>query len=292
MRVSNNTPPQLLSLGALGDAYGFCFEFVEPAFVHSFNDLSYHQHPEFTTVTPGRYSDDTQMQLGLAELLIQEGSDWSPLKVADQFVSVYKRDPRPGYAKRFRCLLDEVSCGQELLTRLNPQSERNGAAMRASVIGLLPGLELVKHLTALQASVTHNTSGGIDSAIASALICHYFRFISPNTQELPDFLSDHIPTHDWYTPWQGRVPVHGISTVQAALTALRSSSSLSQILKRCISFTGDVDSVATIACSCSAVNDQIRKDLPTNLWTNLENTSYGLNYLQKIDKRLHSASLP
>ena len=147
----------LLSLGALGDAYGFGFEFVEPTFVHSYNDLCYHQHPEFTTIPPGRYSDDTQMQLGLAELLIQEGVDWTPLKIADQFVSVYKRDPRPGYAKRFQSLLDEVSCGQELLTRLHPQSERNGAAMRSSVIGLLPDLELVKHLAALQASVTHNT---------------------------------------------------------------------------------------------------------------------------------------
>ena len=276
---------RLLSHGAIGDSYGFCFEFVDPKFVARNNDLSYHQHPEFSDVLPGVYSDDTQMQLALAELIVS-GSDWSPIIVANHFVEVYKRDPRPGYAKRFRALLDEVKNGSELLARINPESERNGAAMRAPIIGLFPDLDEVKYLAELQASLTHNTKGGVDSSIAAALMCHYFKYTSDDKKGLPNFLSNHLPDYDWSGNWQGRVPVHGISTVQAALSAILSSDSLSEILKACIAFTGDVDSVATIACSSCSVSDSIQLDIPESLWSGMESTRFGLDYLQKMDAKV------
>ena len=272
-------------MGAIGDAYGFCFEFTEPEFVARNNDLSYHQHPEFEDVTPGAYSDDTQMQLALAELIIS-GVEWTPEVVAEQFVRTYNRDPRPGYAKRFRTLLDGVQDGRELIAILNPESERNGAAMRASIIGLFPDIQKVKDLAKLQAQVTHNTKGGIDSAVAAALICHHLKYEQDGKNALPEFLSEHLPDHRWEGSWQGKVPVHGISTVQAALTALLSSDSLSEILKACIAFTGDVDSVAAIACSCASVSDTIQKDFPENLWLGLENSPYGLSYLKEADGKV------
>ena len=121
--------PSPLAFGAIGDSYGFCFEFAEPEFVARHNDLEYHQHPEFADVAPGAYSDDTQMQLAIAELLAG-GEEWTPIAIANQFVRVFKRDPRPGYAKRFRELLDDIETGAELIERIRPESERNGAAMR------------------------------------------------------------------------------------------------------------------------------------------------------------------
>ncbi len=277
--------PSLLSLGAIGDAYGFCFEFAAPEFVAANNDLSYHQHPEFTNVVPGSYSDDTQMQLALAELIVS-GDAWTPSSIAKQFVRTYKRDARPGYARRFRGLLDDVSDGDELLARINPDSERNGAAMRASIIGLYPDLLTVKRLAAMQAAVTHNTKGGIDSAVATALICNYLLYERGPKDDLSYFLSQHLPAYDWNQRWQGVVPVHGISTVRAALVVLLSCHSLSEILRFCVAFTGDVDSVATIACSCAAVCDSIQKDVPDVLWNRLEQTEYGRDYLEEMDRRV------
>ena len=118
----------MLTLGAIGDSYGFCFEFADPKFVAQHNDLKYIQHPEFVHITPGAYSDDTQMQLALAELIVS-GLEWTPISIADQFVRSYKRDPRLGYARRFRALLEEVGDGSKLIATIQANSERNGAAM-------------------------------------------------------------------------------------------------------------------------------------------------------------------
>ena len=82
------------------------------------------------------------------------------------------------------------------------------------------------------------------------------------------------------------VPVHGISTVRAALVVLLNCHSLSEILRFCVAFTGDVDSVATIACSCAAVCDSIQKDVPDVLWNRLEQTEYGRDYLEEMDRRV------
>lgn len=90
-------------MGALGDAYGFCFEFAEPEHVAAHNDLRFHPPPD-RDFAPGSYSDDTQMQLALAELIVS-GKEWSRESIADAFVSTFKRDPRPGYARRFAAFL-------------------------------------------------------------------------------------------------------------------------------------------------------------------------------------------
>ena len=188
-QLVNTSIPSPLTFGAIGDAYGFCFEFADEKFVHQHNDLQYHQHPEFDNIRPGNYSDDTQMQLALAELLIS-GERWTPLTVAEAFVRTFKRDPRPGYARRFAALLHDVESGAELVQRLRPESERNGAAMRAPVIGLLPKIEDVIEYATVQASVTHRTDGGINSAVATAMMSHYFVYDLGSTNDLPIFLTD------------------------------------------------------------------------------------------------------
>ena len=46
-----------------------------------------------------KYSDDTQMSLAIAELVIEE-KDWTSQLIADKFVAVFKRDERFGYSSR------------------------------------------------------------------------------------------------------------------------------------------------------------------------------------------------
>ena len=283
-QLNQNTSPAPLTFGAIGDAYGFCFEFAKPNFVNSYNDLHYHQHPEFT-VRPGAYSDDTQMHIAVAELMLSN-DEWTKLNVATKFVNTFKRDPRAGYAKGFHAFLTNVRSGSELLHTIKPTSDRNGACMRASAIGLLPDISTVKHHAILQARVTHDTVGGIDSAVAAALMSHYFVYQLGDKSDLPVFLTQHLPAHPWTANWVGKVRVHGISTVQAALTVIVASTSLTEILQRSVAFTGDVDSVATIACACASSSRQFQRDIPAQLWDGFESSDWGLDYLHDLDQRL------
>lgn len=77
--------------------------------------------------------------------------------------------------------------------------------------------------------------------------------------------------------------------MRAALTALGSSLSLREILRAAVAFTGDVDTVATIALAAASRSPQVAQDLPPVLVTNLENGSYGWDYLRTLDARLLSA---
>lgn len=55
---------------AIGDAYGAGFEYVSTAIICEHNDLSgYIQHPRHGT-KPGQYTDDTQMSISIAEVIV------------------------------------------------------------------------------------------------------------------------------------------------------------------------------------------------------------------------------
>ncbi|MBM7775374.1 ADP-ribosylglycohydrolase [Actinokineospora baliensis] len=267
---------------AIGDAYGAGFEYAPAPFVAANNDVTtYRQHPRHTDIKPGQYTDDTQMTLAIAELLA-DGAQWTPRELADRFVAVFHRDPRAGYASGFHALLSEVHTGAELLSRLRPTSDKSGAAMRAAPIGLLPTTPDVLHHAELQAKITHNTPAGIASAQAAALAVHYCdRDLGPLT-EVGTWISD-VLDDDWSTPWSGKVGSQGRMSVQAALTAM-SAGSLTAILHTSISYTGDVDTVATIALA--AASRALPPDLPPSLVDGLENGPYGRDYLTALESRL------
>ena len=85
---------------AVGDAYGAGLEYAPPEFVAEHNTLAgYVQNPRHPELVPGRYTDDTQMTLAVAEALLAvelHGEAWTPALLADRFVDAYRRDPHPG----------------------------------------------------------------------------------------------------------------------------------------------------------------------------------------------------
>jgi ADP-ribosylglycohydrolase len=269
---------------AIGDAYGAGYEFAPPEFVAEYNTLSgYRQHPRHR-LQPGSYTDDTQMSLAIAETLIS-GDPWTPEVLADRFVRTFKRDPREGYAGRFYELLMAIETGAELREKLPGTSDKSGAAMRSAPVGILPAVEGVIEAARIQAAVTHNSTGGIDSAIAAALMSHYFLYRLGKKAELGEFLSAHVPG-DWLTPWQGKAGTSGLECVRAARSAIGQNDSLSAILKDCIAFTGDVDTVAAIALAAASSSEEVEPDLPEHLIVNLENNTYGRSYLIDLDRQL------
>ncbi|WP_063131066.1 ADP-ribosylglycohydrolase family protein [Nocardia fusca] len=212
---------------AVGDAYGAGFEYAEPQFVAEHNTLrGYVQHPRHAGIRPGAYTDDTQMSLAVAELLVA-GEPWTPANLADRFVTVFHRDRREGYAGRFYDFLLSVSDGEEFLRRIRPDSDKSGAAMRAAPIGLLPTVDDVLHHAAIQAAVTHDTPAGIASAQA-VYYCHHD--LGPPSA-IGAWLDGYVPG-GWARPWRGEVGSKGRMSVAAAATGNPGERSLRPRLPR------------------------------------------------------------
>ncbi|MDI2131579.1 ADP-ribosylglycohydrolase family protein [Yinghuangia seranimata] len=284
---------------AVGDAYGAGFEYAPADFVRRGNTLArYVQHPTHSDVGPGRYTDDTQMSIAVAEWLLDgtapdaEPGALAREDLAERFVRAYKRDERAGYASGFRSVLDRVWTGAELLESLRPGSDKSGAAMRAGVLGLLPDLGQVAELTRIQARITHDSPGGVGAALGAAFTVHYCRYGLGPLDELPRWLDRNVAAADparygrWTETWRGKVGSPGMHSARAAVTSLVANRTMSGLLKACTAWTGDVDTVATIALAAASVSGEYEDDLPKALLDGLEDGPYGRTYLSELDARL------
>lgn len=269
---------------AIGDAYGAGFEYVDRKIILQENNLSgYVKHPRHR-IQPGSYTDDTQMSLAIVEAIVS-GEPWEPAMLADRFVKVFQRDPREGYATGFYHFLKQVRDGEQFLRDIHPVSEKSGAAMRAAPIGIYPSIPLVIERCTIQAALTHNTPKGIDAAVAAALMTHYFLYQLGPKSELGIFLEEQVHGR-WASPWTGEVKSQGWMSVQAAITALTRCDGMKDLLKTCIQFSGDVDTVAAIALAAGSCSSEIAQDLPALLFDKLENGQYGRDYIRVLDTQL------
>lgn len=269
---------------AIADAYGAGFEFRNPLYVKAFNRGARYRRPALTWSRGGRYTDDTQMTIAVAEAILS-GEPWTPELLAHHFVASFARDPRTGYAPRFHRFLLSVSDGSEFLERIRPNSERSGAAMRAGPIGLRRDVDQVLAHAEVQARITHDTVGGVASAQAAALMVHHFAHRSGTADDLPAFVSEHV-VGPWASEWHGRVSMNGVDCVHAALTAIRQTQTLTDLLRACVSYGGDVDTVATIALAAASCSTEFADDLPPTLVDRLERGPYGHAYLTQLDREL------
>lgn len=273
---------------AVGDAYGAGFEFADKERLKELvNDLGqYYPHNLPGHLPPGSYTDDTQMSIAIAEMIIDK-TPWTVENLANKFVEVFKRDPKNGYSRKFQELLEAVKDGDELRSKVIPNSDRCGAAMRAVPIGLLNYESEIMRKAHIQATITHNTTDGILSAQAVALAAHR-AFSSDQRSSLNAYLNWHLQTEIDWTGWQPKeyVSTAGIDVVRAALSAYERNNTLSAILKECVDYTGDVDSVSAIALGVASLDNEVENDLPVVLLANLENNGFGRDYLVELDKKL------
>jgi ADP-ribosylglycohydrolase len=271
---------------AIGDAYGAGFEYVNHQLIRQFNDLSrYVQHPRHST-RPGQYTDDTQMTLAIVEAILS-GEEWTPRHLAQRFVEVFKRDPREGYASSFYSFLWKMRDGDQFLAEIIPTSDKSGAAMRAIPIGVFPTIEDVIEKATIQARITHDTPDGIRAGVASALMSHYFIYRHGSKNDLGAFLEEHVKG-EWADAWRGKVKSKGWMSVKAAITAIHQHDTLSNILRACVDYGGDVDTVATIALGAASCSEEIEQDLPQVLIDGLENATYGRDYIIGLDQQLQT----
>lgn len=277
---------------AVGDAYGACFEWIEKWMILPENKLEYKAVAP-SVIKPGCYTDDTQMSLAIAELML-EGADWTPYNLAKKFVECFHRDPRRGYAPGFQMFLEnEAKTPEDFLAKIKPTSDRSGAAMRAAPLGLIFDIEELKDKCRIQAAMTHDTYEGHGSALCAAGMTHYFRYNIGPKAELFDWLHNlypmgWIPMSIEQLGKYDHIPVKGWPCVIAAIDATMRSNSLSELLQNCVNFAGDVDTISAIAMGPASFCKEIKNDIPQCLIDGLENGTYGRDYITELDKQLLS----
>ena len=271
---------------AIGDAFGSGFEFKPQDFVDKHNDGKTYYASKFG-MGAGQYTDDTQMALALTEFMLSK-KPITALNLADAFVSTFKRDPRQGYAPGFQQVLNEVNSGLDFLRVIQPHSNKSGGAMRALPCAYLSTPEKVRDKAMWQASLTHATKEGMESAAFVALLGFFCRQGVPLANLagcVRDYLSMDIKA--WWD--DGRVGNLGMEVARAAYTAvIDCKGSMSSVLTRSVSYGGDTDTVAAIAMGIASLHPEIinNNDLPRELYDNLEDGDYGYIYLQQLDNQL------
>lgn len=267
---------------AIADAYGAGFEFCSEDKIISQNNLDLYSKHELYDIL-GKYTDDTQMSIAIVEFILSD-QEWNKENIASKFIECFKRDVRLGYSEGFFNLLSKVESSKELLELIIPTSERNGAAMRSVPIGFLKNKEDVIALAKLQAQVTHDSPIGIQSSCAVALAAHFGTHQKGSISDLESFLESE-QSGNWDYNWKDRVSLNAYDTVSAALTCLLKHSSLSELLKSCINLGGDTDSVAAIAVGLATCFREYKKDLPIQLYNNLNEDKYGISFLLDLESK-------
>lgn len=276
----------------IGDAYGAGFEFKNSMLIHN-DGKQFYNHPTHmasdgssNSLRSGMYTDDTQMSIAVAETIIE--GDFSKEAFAEKFVECFKRDPRKGYANGFYNFLLGQADGSSFIKNIRPDSEKNGAAMRSVPLGFIKNISKLKEVCSTQAALTHNTKYGIDSSIIVALMSNYFLYDRGPKNELLDYLKSYFPEYNFEKEWTKPVPCHGISTVLAVFTSIMSTNSLNETMIKAVSFGGDTDSVASIACGIQECNKNHVSDFKQKLLDTCEQGNYGLNYCKELEKKLLS----
>lgn len=268
---------------AIGDAYGAGFEFCDADKIRRHNHLDGYV-PHELGIEAGCYTDDTQMSIAVAEVLLSS-EEYTAARFADAFVACYRRDPRQGYAKRLQGLLDQCDQGSALLKRIHPESRRNGAVMRSVPLGLIPEKRAVSEAAKEQACVTHNTPEGILSSQVVAFSSHVLIYEKVPVEALPQRIRQETGFR-LDLGWSSRVECDAVQTLHAVFTALCGNRSMSRLLQECVEFGGDVDSVAAIALGLASLAPDYSRDIPFNLVEGLESGAYGSKFLAELDARL------
>lgn len=252
---------------------------------------------------PGVYTDDTEMSVANARVLIENEPPYTAEMFANAYVAEFARgNRRNGYAREFQAFLESVKTGTEFLEKIHPDSYKNGAAMRAVPIGVLRTIPEVLDVATTQARLTHNTFAGCFSARAVALMSHYALYENEPLSSIRGYCLRNLSKDDCRAfgymfgigaPWSGK-PVErtkfvstAAATVHAVVHLLTRESSLMKMLERLILWGGDTDSVAAIAWGIASPRFQ-NEQLPDFMEYRLEkgNPYTGAKYLHDLGTQL------
>jgi ADP-ribosylglycohydrolase len=258
---------KLIDYIKIGDALGMGFEYTSSKFIKDNiwkkGELpKFIQHPYWTNLKPGMYTDDSQMSLALIKLMLEEPiSEWfDDRTVGRYFLSEFKANPRQGYSTGLYKVLLNSKTANQFLSEIAAfgKSTKNGGCMRAVPIGLLPNLDMVKKFSRFQAEVTHSGTG-VDAAELIAVAAFGLKY----RQKEMSVINNKLNLFKWTIEHSSYVPdiVSSLNRVEGtnSLGLLTSISvlklfsefdlslGLHELIRKCILLGGDTDTVAAIA---------------------------------------------
>ncbi|MDO4587417.1 MAG: ADP-ribosylglycohydrolase family protein [Planctomycetia bacterium] len=236
-----------------------------------------------------RYTDDTQMMIGITETLIECHEIQSDY-LLQRFLFHY--DPNRGYGKGIRRLFTklrrEISLDEAIRSIFPDGSFGNGAAMRVAPVGLFFAFDLdrVEAEAEVSAKVTHIHPLGVEGAKLLALAVALAATTPTGTLRRDDFLrqlQQRTQTEEFQ--WQLEtlrninrdVPIsfgNGAEAHRSVVSAVQLfvdyPDSFFSVLQHSIGLGGDTDTIAAMACSLSGA--YLGKDaIPPHLLDFLEN---------------------
>ncbi len=277
---------------ALGDAIG------ELAFRYTTEDSLYHAIDEASIL---RYTDDTAMMIGIAQVLCQNG-DLDSSSLGNRFRGNFKKEPWRGYAlgppQIFSLTEKGYSYTQAAQMLFGGKgSFGNGAAMRVAPVGLYfyDSPDLVEKVY-VSAEVTHTHPLGKDGAavlakaIAEVINCKRDSDLSPKTfcddlspvaatshfsekiYDICNFVVTNSSRTKSAKELGTNVTAHG-SVPFAIFCFLKNRNSFENCLQDAILAGGDRDTIGAMACAVSGAHLGVEK-LPADWLEKLENVSY------------------
>lgn len=285
---------------AQADAFGMAVEFTKDTNLtnEALKFSGYLKNPKYS-LSPGSYTDDTQMSIAVMKTIMSKNI--TKEQFASDFVRTFKFDRRDGYARGFQEFLNKLvrevpdsELGQEFLKQIEPNSDKNGAAMRSVPIGVLRDPNEVVRVATLQAEITHNTPGGIDSSIVVALMAHFSMYSDEPFNNLKELLKSKCPRFMEYIDntkdvWPFRVmyPDLGYKTAHAAYSIISNSIDsdpdvMRNTMMEIVKAGGDTDSLAAIVWGILS----FRHKVPDSKWLEYglepKNEMTGVKFLKEF----------
>jgi ADP-ribosylglycohydrolase/adenine/guanine phosphoribosyltransferase-like PRPP-binding protein len=292
----------------IGDAFGAGYENLNREEIkNTLNMEEYQKYPNRKSAhIAGHYTDDTQMSIAVAELLFSS-ANFNFENLAAYIYKSFQRDRRVGYSKASKDAMESHSI-DEYLSRVNKQSNRNGAITRSVPIGVLKNPDKVIDYAVINSKFDHDTPSSIASAVCIALASHYFYHTSGEPEQFLDYYEEKISDFDKETADYLRnvaemetldedllfgeeckffgVPVNAKKTSGAVLYIIsKFHDDPLEILKEAVLLGGDTDTVASTCLGITATRTGLDR-LPEFFMRDLEDGQYGVKYIENVGKKL------
>jgi len=245
-----HTRAQAAFLGlALGDALGATTEFMSPAEIRG----KYKVHRKirgggWLGVKPGQVTDDTEMSLAIARVVLLRGH-WELRLIADSFVAWMKGKPIDIGSTVRKGIRHYMNSG-ELEMPYNEWDAGNGAAMRMAPVALftLGDERELKRCTLQQARLTHNhvLSDGACLCIGRMVQAAILGADRATLRELASKLVVKYPTFQ-FNKYRRNSSGYVVDTLQTVFHYLFTTNSFEECLVGVVNQGGDADTTGAIA---------------------------------------------
>ena len=132
---------------AIGDAYGRPFEFERQVHLMKNDVRNYKTRPGDKKSPMGKYTDDTQMSIAIAEAMLHSNAS-SQEDFAKHFIKAWSRDIREGYSKR---IFGALAAGKITYFKLDTQGMFK-ESVRLAVLNAIDEITEAKGIRALSES--------------------------------------------------------------------------------------------------------------------------------------------